>query len=247
MALGYRSPWMSSAERVGITLAIPCRTPGDCVRPPSLGFFSSSFFFSSASRIPPKRSPPHADTRSGIDASWLVCRRADYAPRLRSSPRLAQNALVYYYFSSFLLSCQLPCCNSLWAFSAISRLRLLRDELSHIGVEILLGGDKRSDAVEWELHITGDRAVVFCITVPARSHPLSSERRVTWRSALLHVGAIPFTPYSSARSGRAIQSPKCFGGSRPCCWDTDDGSQNICDDAMDHASPAWPRGGRVSA
>ena len=207
----------------------------------------SLLFFSRASRIPSQGCPPHADTRSGIDASWLVCRRADYAPRLRSSPRLAQNALVYYYFSSFLLSCQLPCCNSLRAFSAISRLRLLRDELSHIGVEILLGGDKRSDAVEWELHITGDRAVVFCITVPARSHPLSSERRVTWRSALLHVGAIPFTPYSSARSGRAIQSPKCFGGSRPCCWDTDDGSQNICDDAMDHASPAWPRGGRVSA
>ena len=33
---------------------------------------------------------PHADTREGIDASWLVCRGADYAPRLRSTPRVAQ-------------------------------------------------------------------------------------------------------------------------------------------------------------
>ena len=33
---------------------------------------------------------PHADTRAGIDASWLVCRGAEYAPRLRSAPRVAQ-------------------------------------------------------------------------------------------------------------------------------------------------------------
>ena len=43
-----------------------------------------------ASRIPSKRGNPHADTRSGIDASWLACRGADYAPRLRFSPRMAQ-------------------------------------------------------------------------------------------------------------------------------------------------------------
>ena len=125
----------------------------------------SLLFVSRASRIASQGCPPHADTRSGIDASWLVCRRADYAPRLRSSPRLAQNALVYYYFSSFLLSCQLPCCNSLWAFSAISRLRLLRDELAHIGVEILLGGDTIIPTDTWHgvgatlcLHLRRHRA-----------------------------------------------------------------------------------------
>ena len=36
---------------------------------------------------------PRADTRSGIDASWLVCRGAEYAPRLRSTPRVAQALL----------------------------------------------------------------------------------------------------------------------------------------------------------
>ena len=45
--------------------------------------------FSFAARIPLKRAAPHADTRSGIDASWLAFRAADYAPRLRPSPRTA--------------------------------------------------------------------------------------------------------------------------------------------------------------
>ena len=53
-----------------------------------------------ASRIPSKRDHPHADTRSGIDASWLACRGADYAPRLRPSPRMAQESLVSPSFSS---------------------------------------------------------------------------------------------------------------------------------------------------
>ena len=47
-----------------------------------------------ASRIPSKRGNLHADTRSGIDASWLACRWADYAPRLRFSPRMAQESSV---------------------------------------------------------------------------------------------------------------------------------------------------------
>ena len=56
-----------------------------------------------ASRIPSKRGNLHADTRSGIDASWLACRGADYAPRLRSSPRMAQESLVSLPLSTFLL------------------------------------------------------------------------------------------------------------------------------------------------
>ena len=55
-----------------------------------------------ASRVPSKRIAPHADTRSDIDASWLACRGADYAPRLRSSPRMAQESLVSSSFTSLL-------------------------------------------------------------------------------------------------------------------------------------------------
>ena len=41
---------------------------------------------------------PHADTRAGIDASWLVCRGADYALRLRPTPRVAQALLSQALF-----------------------------------------------------------------------------------------------------------------------------------------------------
>ena len=54
------------------------------------------FLLTLASRRPSKLDPPHADTRSGIDASWLVCRGADDAPRLRSSPPMAQEPLVSF-------------------------------------------------------------------------------------------------------------------------------------------------------
>ena len=65
--------------------------------------FHVLFYSLGASRIPSQRDNPHADTRSGIDASWLVCRRADYAPRLRPSPGMAQELLVSSSFCSFLL------------------------------------------------------------------------------------------------------------------------------------------------
>ena len=45
---------------------------------------------------------PHADTRAGIDASWLVCRGADYALRLWPTPRVAQ-ALVSRALSEIAL------------------------------------------------------------------------------------------------------------------------------------------------
>ena len=61
------------------------------------------FLLTLASRRPSKLDPPHADTRSGIDASWLVCRGAGYPPRLRSSPRMAQASLISSSVSSFLL------------------------------------------------------------------------------------------------------------------------------------------------
>ena len=61
------------------------------------------FLLTLASRISSQRDHPHADTRSGIDASWLVCRGAGYPPRLRSSPRMAQESLISSSVSSFLL------------------------------------------------------------------------------------------------------------------------------------------------
>ena len=48
---------------------------------------------------------PHAGTRSGIDARGLVSRGAVYAPRLRSSPRMAQ---AFLYFSWRLSQREFP-------------------------------------------------------------------------------------------------------------------------------------------
>ena len=106
----YESPFALVPSDAGGAIKVPVASqprrshgrPSTWLVPPSarrIGLHGFSF----AARIPLKRAAPHADTRSGIDASWLAFRAADYAPRLRPSPRMAQESFVSSPFSSILL------------------------------------------------------------------------------------------------------------------------------------------------
>ena len=127
-----------------------------------------------ASRIPSKRGNPHADTRSGIDASWLACRGADYAPRLRSSPRMAQDSLVSLPFSTFLL------------FILLSRTQGgcgggVKVDLATGGRPQVWAGGRVDAGIGHGLGSGVDTRKLLCVRVPELARPVACEWMNVWR------------------------------------------------------------------